>query len=194
MANLLEAAELAWRQIYPDPSSSPLNKREEFIASARHMFAHELILKYYREKADEGYAEIPSLLLNEQEFDVVNNEIDLSGLEALHGIPGDMWLQNVGGIGCCRYVKTSLNLVQALCDDDSTCDAKIFYPVGKKIKFPQGAGSDKVKVTYAGIGEKINGNLEIDSQIAGLIRVRLIELYGGKVGKSDVTNDGNPNE
>jgi hypothetical protein len=193
MANLLEVAELAWIQIYPDPSNQPANKKEEFIASARHMYAHELFLKHYQEKSVEGYAEIPSLLLNEEEFDVVNGEINLEGVATLRALPADMWLQNVGGVDCCRYMKTSLNLAQALCDDDCAGGARKYYPVGKVIKFPNGTDKDKLTVTYVGVGKKINGRLEIDDQIAGLLRMRLIELYGGKVGKVDVTNDGNPN-
>lgn len=193
MSNLLEVAELAWRQLFPDPSDLPTITKGEFVASARHLFASEVLAKYFSERRSEGYSEVPSLLLHENDFNVVNNEVDLNSISALQGMPNDMWLQRISSPMGCRYIKSSLNLSQSIGDDDCIGTERTYYLVGKKVRFPQGADST-VNITYAGLGKKVDDSIEVDSDIAGTLRIRLIELYGGKSGKEDVTNNSNSNE
>lgn len=194
MANLLSVAELAWKQLFPESSDESKVKKEQFIADSKTEYAYQLWLRILNDKNMEGQIDIPSYLLSEIELDVANDEMDISGLKIMRSLPFEVWLQNVGGINCdCQYVKTTFNLAQTLCDDDSLGDnAKTFYPLGKRIKFPKGVHKNRLPITYANNGENINGMIEVDDAIGGLVRRSLIELYGGKTGKEDKTNNTNP--
>ena len=193
MANLLETSNLAWLQLYPNPSDETAVSREEFIATAKTEFAYQQLLMVWKEKNDEGYFEIPSYLSSEIELPVTNNEMDISGLKILRSLPQEIWLQNIGGITCkCKYVKSTVNLSQLLCDDDSLDDAaRPYYVIGKKIKFPKGVHKTPLPIIYANNGIDIDGRIEIDDAIAGIVRTRLVEIYGGKTGIEDKTNNTN---
>lgn len=193
MSNLLEVCELAWRQLFPAGSDETKIKKEEFIASGRSEFAYQLWLKILADKREDGAVEIPSYLLVEKELEIVNNVMDISGLKIMRSIPWETWLQKIGPMDCeCRYVKSTLNLSQVLCDDDSLADGdKTFYAVGKKIKFPLGVHKSPLPITYVSAGEKIEDTVEVDDAIAGLVRRTLIELYAGKIGAEDKTNNTN---
>jgi hypothetical protein len=191
MANLLSIAELAWKQLFPEGSDETKVDKEQFIADSKTEYSYQLWLKILADKREEGQLDIPSYLLTETELEVVDNVIDLKGLKIMRSIPFEAWLQNVGGIDCkCRYVKTTFNLAQVLCDDDSLDDTdKTYYAVGKKIKFPRGVHKSPLPITYANNGEKVDGMIEVDDAVGGLVRRSLIELYAGKVGKEDKTNN-----
>lgn len=191
MANLLSAAELAWKAIFPEGSDETKVKKEQFIADAKLMYANELWLKIMAGKREDGQIEVPSYLLSEKEIDIENNQMDLSQLKIMRSLPWEIWLQNIGGINCeCRYVKSTLNLAQVLCDDDSLADSdKTYFVVGKKINFPRGTHKNKLPIIYANGGEKIDDNIEVDDQIAALVRIGLVNLYAGKTGREDKTNN-----
>lgn len=194
MANLNSIAELVWRQLFPDPTVQTKTKKEEVQASAKTEYAYQLWLKLMADKREDGYIEAPSYLLSEVELDVEDNEIDISDLKIMRGLPWEIWLQNLGGINCdCRYVKSTVNLAQVLCDDDSLGDSdKTFYVVGKMIKLPKGAHKDKLPLIYANSGESVDGKIEVDDTIGGIVRRSLFELYGGRIGNADKTNNDNP--
>lgn len=191
MADLLSIAELAWRQLFPNPNDEVKVLKGQFIADSKTEYAYQLWLKILSDKREEGNIEVPSYLLSEIELDVNENEIDVSGLKIMRSLPFEIWLQNIGGLGCqCKYVKSTVNLIQTLCDDDSLDDmAKPFYIVGKKIKFPKGTHKNKLPLIYANNGENIDGKIEVDDAIGGLVRRSLVELYAGKTGKEDKTNN-----
>jgi hypothetical protein len=191
MANLLSIAEQCWSQIFPRPNDEEAVDREDFVATAKNQYALELWKKIKEDKVVYGESDIPSYLLSEAEMEVVDNEMDISSLNIMRSIDQDLWLQDIGGMNCeCLYVKSTLNNTKALCDDDSLPDnAKTFYPQGKKIKFPLGVHKTQLKINYANKGETIDDNLEIDDMIAGIIRRSLIDIYGGKIGAEDNTND-----
>lgn len=195
MANLLSIAELAWKQLFPNPSDEVKTKKEEFISTAKTEYSYQLWLKLMAEKREEGAFSVPSYLLSETELEVKDNVMDISGLKIMRSIPWETWLSNIGGIDCrCKYVKSTLNLVQTLCDDDSLDDAdKIYFVVGKKIMFPRGVHKSPLPIIYANSGENINGNIEVEDSLAGIVRRTLIEIYGGKVGVEDKTNNTNSN-
>lgn len=193
--NLLESCELAWRQLFPDGSDETKIKKEEFIATGRGEYAYQLWLKMMAEKREEGAFSVPSYLLSEAELEIVaNNIMDISGLKIMRSIPWETWLVAIGEIDCkCKYVKSTLNLAQVLCDDDSLDDNdKTYYVVGKKIKFPRGVHKSPLQITYANSGENIDGNIEVEDSLAGIVRRTLIEIYGGKIGVTDKTNNTNP--
>lgn len=195
MANLLSIAEQAWGQLFPRPTDEEAVDREDFVATAKAEYAFQLWKKIKEDKLLYGDCDIPSYLLSEKELDVVDNEIDISELKIMRSIDQELWLQGVGGIDCeCQYIKSTLNHTKLLCGDDSLPDdAKPFYPFGKKIKFPKGAHNSKLTIQYANQGEEIDDNIEVDDAIGGIVRTRLLEIYGGKIGTADTKNDSDPN-
>jgi hypothetical protein len=193
--NLKEVAELSWEQIFPQGSDETSIPKESFIRTAYSEFAFLTWMAYLNEKNQEGYAETPSYLLTEVEKDVTNNEMDISDLKYFKSLPQEVWLQKIGEVGCkCKYVKSTVNLNQLLCDDDSLDDlTKTYYVLGKKIKFPQGTHKTPLTLTYASMGEDSFGVIEVDEGISSQIRDKLNSIYLGKVSSADVTNNSNPN-
>lgn len=191
--NINEVAALVWRQLQPTSGGTPTIHLEEFKSSARAEFAYQMLLLAWKEKRDEGYYTVPAYLLKEVEKEVVNNEMDISDLEYFKSLPSEVWLQDMGGLGCeCKYVKSTVNHSKLLCGDDSLDDdTRTFYVLGDKIKFPQGAHAKKLTLTYADKGGDVDGNMDIDDAVAAIIRERLIGLYAGKVGVNDETNNEN---
>lgn len=196
MANLKETAELAYRQLFPNPGDETALDREDFVSTAKTEYAYQMLLMAWRNKSVDGEFIVPSYISREVEKEVVNNEMDISDLEILKSLPSEMWLQNVGGINCgCKYVKTTINLSQLLCDDDSMADdVKTYYVIGKKIKFPKGVHAKKLPIIYANNGSDLDADeIVVDDAMAGIVRTRLIEIYGGKTGAEDKTNNSNGN-
>lgn len=196
MATLHEICELVWSQLSPNGKDEAAIKKEQVIARGRYEYAYQFWLKWKAEKREEGMYEVPSYLLTEQEFDVVENEIDMAGVEIMRGLEQqDQWLQNIGGIQCsCSYVKSTVNLAQIFCDDDSLADdQRIYFVLGKKIKFPLGVHKKRLPVIFANMGERVDGEIEIDEVIGGVISRTLLELYLGKIAPEDKTNNSNPN-
>lgn len=196
MANLKETAELAYRQLFPNPGDETALDKEDFVSTAKTEYAYQMLLMAWKSKATEGEFIVPSYISREVEKDVVDNVMDISDLDILKSLPSEMWLQNIGGLNCgCKYVKTTINLTQLLCDDNSLPDdTKTYYVIGKKIKFPQGAHAKKLTLIYANNGSDLDADeIVIDDAMAGIVRTRLIEIYGGKTGVEDRTNNSNPN-
>lgn len=196
MANLLSIAEQAWKQLFPEGTSNSAITKEEFVATAKSEYAFQLWRKIKEDRREYGFRDIPSYLLSEVTLDVKDNEIDISGLKIMRSIDQELWLQNVSGdLTCgCKYIKTTLSMYKTLCDDDSIGDAYLYYPLGKTIKLPIGSHSDKLNVTYANNGQEIDEKvIEVDDAIGGIVRRTLIEIYAGKVGQKDDTNNGTPN-
>lgn len=193
--NLKEICELSWQQIFPEGQVTTPIPKESFIRTGYAEFAFFTWVAYLNEKNQEGYAETPSYLLTEIELDVVKNEMDISDLKYFKSLPQEVWLQKIGEEGCkCKYVKSTVNLNQLLCDDDSLDDAtRTYYVLGKKIKFPKGVHKTPLSLTYANMGEDANGSIEVDEAIASQIREKLNQIYLGKVALADVTNNNNVN-
>lgn len=192
MANLKSIAESAWLQLYPRGSDEALITREQFIADAKIQYAYQMLLYYWAERNREGEFLIPSHLLTEVEIDVVDNKMDISKLNVFRSLPSDIWLQNIGGIDCdCRYVRSSVNMAQLMCDDDSLGDAKRYIPLSKIIKFPDGVHKTPLPVIYANMGETTDVSVEVDDALGAIVREKLIQLYGGKTGEENKTNDTN---
>lgn len=191
--NLKEVAELVFNKVFPS-AETPIDVVEvERMAYAE--FAYHTLMLLYNQKGQDGFYEVPSYLLTEVEKDVVENEIDISDLEPFKVIPSDVWMQNIGGFGCdCKYVKTTVNLSQLTCGSDRADDnERRYFLVGKKIKFPDGTHKKTLTITYANMGEDLNGDIEVSEEVASLIIKRLDEYYTGRVPVSDVTNNSNPN-
>lgn len=193
MANLNEIADLSWLKNNPSGSDETAIPKEVYIRTAYNEFAYQSLLMAWKQKADDYY-EVPSYLLTEVEKDVVKNEIDISDLHYFKSLPMEMWLQRIGEMDCeCRYIKSTLNLSQLLCEDDSLPDDnRPYYAIGNKIKFPKGTHKNKLLITYANMGDTLSGYVEVDEAIASIIRDKLDAIYSGKVPQTDVTNNTNP--
>ena len=194
MASLKEIAELVHSRLFPGETDEPLIHLEDMIASAKSEYAYQWWLKALNEKNSEGTFEVPSYLLAKTKLPVVNNEMDISSLNIMTGLPGEIWLQGIGGLNCeCKYVKSTYNKSKILCDDDSIGEnTKTVYALGKKLYFPRGAHASELEIVYASKGDEIDDHLEIDDMIAGVINRTLYELYSNPR-PSDKTNNSNPN-
>ncbi len=197
MGTTLESTcELAWLQLFPKGADdSPITK-EEFISTGRSELAYQMLLMAWNEKNREGEYNIPSYLLTQVEKKVVDNEMDISDLNIITALPQEIWLVNLGGLTCeCKYVKSNVNLSQIFCDveDGLGGNVKTYFVLGKKIVFPKGVHTSPLKIIYANSGDSIDGETPIQDELAAIVRVRLIEIYGNKIGKEDTSNDGNPN-
>jgi hypothetical protein len=196
MARLKEVAELAWRQVFPNPNDETSISKEEFITTAKGEYALQLWIQAKNEKREEGFYNVPTFLLSEATLDVEDNAVDISDLDILRALPSEIWLQNIGGIRSkCEYVKSTVNQAQLLGDaDDGLADnVKTYYVLGKKIYFPRGTHSTKLPIIYANSGGDVDDDIEIDDMIAGIIRTRLVEIHIGRTGMEDKTNNQNPN-
>ncbi len=195
MSSLNSIAELSFRQLFPNPSDETKLKKEDFMATAYTEYAAAMWLMAKEEKREEGVFNVPSHLLAQSEPLIVeDNRIDTSELRILRGLPNEIWLQNVGGVGCdCQYVKSNMNQTQLLCDDDSLGGgARTYYIMGNRILFPQGTHKKKLPIVYAKTGEDINGDIQVDDIIGKIVRDRLLQIYQGKIGQADPTNNSNP--
>lgn len=191
--NLKEIAELAWQQLYPKGFTGTPIPKESFIRTAVSEFAYQQLLMAWKEKNDTGEFNVPSYLLTEVEKEITENEMDISDIIYFKSLPQEVWLTNIGGVMCgCKYVKSTINLTQLLCDDDCLGDdVRTYYQVGQKLKFPQGTHKSPLTIIYANSGENIDGNIEVDEAIGAIVRTRLIEIYAGKTGAEDETNNQN---
>ena len=194
MATSIEkVGNLCWLQLGGGTDESRLTLGE-VIATAKLEYAWQMLQLAWREKRDEGMISLPSYLAEQVELPVVNNEIDISKLKILKGIPDEQWLMNIGGLTCeCQYVKSTINMTQLLCDDDSSGDMKTYVVIGNKIVFPKGTHAKELSIIYANNGEDLNGNITIDDAIGGIVRDRVIEIYRGKTMPEDKTNNSNSN-
>lgn len=197
MASLNEIAELSWNIVFPKPSDDVSITREEFITTAKTQYALQMWVMAKNEKNQEGVFNVPSNILAQSDpLPVVNNEIDISGLNILKGLPAEIWLQNIGGLTCdCQYIKSNVNLSQLLCDDDSLPpESKTYLVIGEKIKFPQGTHANKLPIIYAIDGSNMEGDFPVDDVVGAIIQQKLLEIYApGRMGLEDKQNDGKPN-
>jgi hypothetical protein len=195
VANLKSICEQSWHQIYPNGSDEATITREEFLATGRNMYAYQMLLLYWTERQREGEFLIPSHLLSETEIEIIDNKMDISSLNVFRSLPSDVWLQNIGGILCeCKYVKSSVNMTQLMCGDDSLGEARRYIPVSKKILFPDGVHKSPLTIIYANMGETTDMSIEVDDALGAIVREKLVELYLGKIGQENKTNDTNPNQ
>jgi hypothetical protein len=197
MANLKSIAEQAWRQLGGGTDESRLTF-EEVLETAKNEYAWQMLQWVWRTKREDGSFDVPGHLATQsKELPVINNEIDISNLKILKALPDDRWVLNIGGLTCgCRYVKSTVNQSQLMCEDDSLDDTdKTFIVVNNKIIFPRGTHAKKLPIIYTHNGSSIEEPdvIEVEDSIGGIVRQRLIEIYAGKTAPEDKTNNTNPN-
>lgn len=195
MASLKEVAQIVFNQVFPKSSDETPLDREEFFITAKNEYAYQMWRRSKEEGREEGgMFHVPTHLLEEKTFKVENDTIDISELKTLKSLTRDSWIVNIGGLDCeCKYVRSNINLERLLCDDDSM-PHRTFIIVGKQIRFPKGVHANELPVIYAKSGDDIDDDMEVDDDIAAIVRVRLMEIYLGRVGKEDETNNSNSNQ
>ncbi len=195
MASLNEISQLVYDQVFPLPRGKNSIDIEDFKAAARIEYAAAMWIYRQEQISSDGYFQMPSDLLTEIELPVNNNEIDLSELQYLSALPNDLWLQNLGGVNCdCKYLKTTFNLAQILCDDDSAdSGTHYYYIIGKKIKFIKKPHANKLPLTYANNGDGVSDDVEVNEYVGVKVKDKLIAIYGRKL-PVDITQDQNPNQ
>lgn len=196
MASLLTIAELEWRNLFPIGREKTGITKEEFIATAKVEYSAAMWIYRQEQINTDGFFDMPTDLLTEVELPVENDAIDIKDLKYLSALPGDLWLQNVGGMNCeCKYLKTTINLVQLLCDDDSMDEnTRTVRVQGKKLIFDKGVHKNTLTIIYANTGEGLDpSRIEVNDYVASKVRMKLKQLYSDKK-EADVTNDQNVNK
>lgn len=194
MANLLEIAELAWKQLFPSATDETAITKEEFITAAKTQYPLQMWVHARNERNEEGVFNVPSnILVQSKPLPVKDNKIDISDLKIMRGLPNEVWLQNIGGLTCkCKYVKSTLNLSQIMCETEDGLgdDVKTYYVLGNDIIFPKGTHANELTIIYANNGVENDGMYEVDDVVGALIQQQLILIYTNKIGKQDKNNDG----
>lgn len=189
MSNLKEIAQVNYDQIYPNATAQTSVKVEHFISEALTRYAWELFRMSKEEMRTDGEWEIPSDLWREAEVDVIDKEADISSLNIFRSFEFDTWIGNIGGINCeCSYIRQSVNLSQLLCDSDLWGNAKPYYVLGNKIKFPIGAHKKKLTIIYASNGNDLDETIEIDDAIGSLVSQYLFQKFSGKFPEDRTAN------
>jgi hypothetical protein len=192
--SLQAIAEDVWLQIGGGTDESRI-QLEQVIQNATNEYAWQMLQLAWREKRENGEYIIPSYLSRETILKVKNNEADISDLNILKGIQSEQWLQQIGDVTGCVYTKTTINQAQLMADDDSLGeDARTYYVIGNKIRFPKGAHSEEVPMIYANDGSDLDSDeVIVDDAVGALVSERLLLKYLGKITPSDTTNNSNGN-
>lgn len=196
MASINEIGQLILNALRPTPTDETDIQVEEIITSLKIQYALAMWTMARNTKNQDGEFEVPSNILAQSDpLPVVNNEMDISGLNILRGLPSETWLQRVGGLTCeCDYVKTTVNKAAIFCDvEDGLAETvKTYYVLGKKIFFPKGTHANSLPIIYAMSGEDIEGDFEVDDVVGAIIQQQVLTMYLGRTGMEDKNNDGKP--
>ncbi len=196
MASIQAIAQLAHRQIFPNPNDEVSITLVEFIETAKVEYAYRLWEMNRTEWQQMGENNVPPNLLSFTNLVVENGRANIKELKALRGLPGNAWIQSLGGIACgdCRYVLMDFNKWKLLCDDDSRAGTKAAIPAGTEIIFPEGTWEKdgKVEMVYANTGTGLDGTTEVEDAIGGLVRRSLIDIYSKRF-PEDKTNNSSGN-
>ena len=197
MGSLQSYAELAYRQVYPNPNDETNITKEEFIETAKGEYAYGVWEQNRADNYQLGENNIPPTLLTNIELIVKDKIADISHVKAMRSLPNNTWIQQIGEFECdgCKYIIMDLNKYKLLCDDDSRTDLdKIVIPLGKSLRFPDGTfeKDGKVQMIFANLGTSVDEELEIDDAIGAMVRRKLVEIYLKK-SMEDKTNNSNGN-
>lgn len=197
MGSLQSYAELAYRQVYPNPNDETPVTLVEFIETAKGEYAYGVWELNRADVYQLGENNIPPTLLSEYELEVKDKVADISKVKAMRSLPNNTWIQQIGSFDCegCKYLIMDLNKFKLLCDDDSrTPFEKIVVVLGKTLRFPNGTFEEdgKVPMIFANLGTELDEELEIDDAIGAMIRRKLVDMYSKKAAE-DKTNNTNGN-
>lgn len=195
MSTINQIAELAWRIKFPRPSDEIKNMKEEFVESAKIIYAG-VIWEIYQRSQTDSEKNIWDGMLDVKIFDVdFTNGIPVVVLDIpIVSLPRDIGIYRVLPLapGCEAMTKTTI-AVQDIFSNDPDPNGK-YYRIKNDIYFPKGFPSKAVKqvqIAYVSTG-KINGDEEVVSSVGEIIMRRLVELYSADR-KVDDTNNQNAN-
>lgn len=188
MANLIETAELFWRQMFPEPNDETALKKYEIIATAKQIYAYSVWEQSMLLRSSSDF-EIPSQLVERKKLPVKEGRVDISQLNIQKGFPFDSWAIHLKG--GCDFIKTTANSVNLI--DPEDLSTKRYLIEGDFLTFPDGIFDKEVTFLYAGMGDGIDGEIKISDEQGDIIRRRLIEIYIGRTGQEDLTSNSNPN-
>ena len=198
MKSIRLIAELAWRQLNPNPSEEVANLKEEYIETAKNEFAGLAWIQYMGARKEGDKAVFEGLLRRKVYLPQESEEgLFLQLDEDVIDLPNDEGIRMVAAVakGVRPLTKAraeSLNLFQ---DDPGE---KVFYRLQRKIFFPYGLnvqGKTSVAVLMVSAGAIGEDDLLIPAHMAADIHGALINKYGPTKGvPSNVTNDSNANE
>lgn len=182
MGSLQSYAELAYRQVYPNPNDETNITLVEFIETAKGEYAYGVWEQNRADNYQMGENNIPPTLLTNIELTVDGKIADISHIKAMRSLPNNTWIQQIGEFDCdgCKYIIMDLNKYKLLCDDDSINEfQKIVIPVGKTLRFPNGTFEQdgKVQMIFANLGTDLDEELEIDDAIGSMVRRKLVDIY-----------------
>lgn len=192
MGNILELAELVWKNLNPNGSAQTATKKEAVISDAIIEYSAAMWIFSKEQAGNDGGFEIPSEMIAMETLPAKDNMVDISSLKIMDSLPNDQGIQFVGDFSC-PYIKSSLNQEHILKNDDSIGLKKTFYRTGKKLLFPRGTYKDEVSITYAAMGTKEKPNdIQANDYVLSKVRDKLYQLYGLKV-PADHTENSNSN-
>lgn len=191
--NLLSICQVVYDEVFPNATAQTSVKREHVIETGKGRYAYEMWLQQKNAQNLDGGWDIPSVLLREAELIVANNEADISDLKVFRSFEGDIWMNISVFDSDCEYSRHSVNMHKILNDDEYLGNSKPYVIIGKKIKFPKGAHSNKVPIVYASNGEDLDDNIEVDDAIGALVSDYLWKRYTNRL-PEDRSNDSNTNK
>jgi len=185
MVKLFSIAETVWRQIHPQPGDETSVLLAEVIASAKVEYAGVIAINAYQLRAENEF-EVPSEIIGVKKIDIQDNVADLSNLKIVRGLPNDLWFISLTGEKC-GYVKTTAS-GHLLSNPQDIQPKKFVYAVGERLIFPDGTQDKNATLVYADAGTDFN-DIPIPENLGMLVRQRLEQIYLGKVGREDLTNN-----
>lgn len=188
MPTLKQVAQLEYDRIFPNSDDDTSLTIHDFVETARQEYSFLAWRMYLEEKRMDGESEVSSNIQATAKVEIKNGEIDISSLNILRALPGDVWLRELSPANG-TFVKTTSNN-RKLIDDEDIGGGTRFYVEGDKIKFTSKVADQPATMVYA--SNNVDGSDNIDEKMASLIRAKLREIYDQPMPENK-TSDNNPN-
>lgn len=181
--------------IYPSQNDETPIPFGVFLSAAKTHYAYRVWELNRADVRSEGENNIPTSLLSVGSLVVKEKIADISKLQAMTSLPGNTWIQSLGGFECgdCSYDIMDMNKWKLLCDDKSRKEGdKAVIVVGNTLRFVEGIFDDneEVEIVYANMGQGVDGKTDIDQALGALVRRDLLNDFS-KRNPLDKTNDSN---
>lgn len=184
---LNEIAENVWRQAFPRPGDETAVPKWVVLNTAKLEYAGIIAIDAMQKRMMSEF-ELPSELLQTAVLKVSKDDFevkaDISDLPIVRAIPNDMWWLDLRGK--CEYMKTTAR--DAMIYDAANTPKIRAYPTRNSIVFPEGTPESEVRLYFAGFGE-VNTEMQINADLAAMVRQRLDQIYLGRPQKEDLTNN-----
>lgn len=198
MKSIRAVAELAWRQLNPQPGDEVLTLKEEMIETAKNEFAGQAWVQYVNARKEGDKAIFESMLrrkvyLPEESVEGLFVQLD----ETIIDLPNDEGIRLVAAVtkGARPFTKGRLESHNLFADDHGE---KTYYRLQDKIFFPDGLNVPGSKISVSVLlvtaGALNEDDLLVPAHMASAIHDALLQKYQPTRNiPSNVTNDQNPN-